>query len=974
MITTRRLHRSSAPLVSAVCIALLSTAFVATARAGDSMTFAGMVGRPRLDAPESVAVDSTGNVYVAEPSTIGVAPTIDQVTKYSADGVFMDVIAAPGIGAGQVSDPTSIAVAPNDDVYVVDKGNDRVTRFDALGNYLGVWGAFGPGNGQFKNPEGVAVDSLGDVYVADSLNGRIQKFDSAGNWITAWVVPTPLEVAVDSGDVIYVVGGGMVRRFDSSGSPLSSWASTGALGVAVDPSDTVWVTTSSVNKIHRWDAAGVPLADVAASGSADGQLLSPQGIASAATGQIYVADTGNGRVQRFSNAGTFETAWGMYPAPGVMDTPSGLAVDANDNIYVTNQDQDTIQKFAPNGTFLTAWGGTGSVNGQLLDPSAIAVSADGFVYVADKGNQRIQRFDTDGTYLGQWGSFGTADGQLSSPQGIAVDGAGRVYVADTANHRIQRFSPLGAFQTVWGLQGTSDGQFKSPLGIGLDSGGNVWVADTGNNRLQEFTAAGVFLSKVAGIGASPLDGKFSAPADLEFDANGTMYVVEKTNARVQRLSATGSFISKFGSAGLDISQFSAPLGLTIDSTGRVLVADTGNDRVETFIDANGPDTTILSGPGAVSSSTSASFTFQTNEPGSTFECKVDGGVYAACVSGQSYAGLAVGPHTFSVRAADNLANLGNPASYPWAIDVTPPDVTITSTPLPLTSSTNAGFSFIASEPGSTFRCTLDSGTPATCASPYSSAVTAGDHTFSVFAIDPAGNAGQPASYAWTMDNTPPSVGITSGPPSITTANAVSFSFTSADPSATFECHIDSLTYAACTSPANYSGLSGGQHTFYVRASDALGNLSIPATRVWTVDATSHRPDGQIATGATYVGNGVYNSTGASQTMTLKAAIGKTVSFKIRIENDGSDTDPYTLLGTGSGKGYVVTYFLGATNITTQVVTGTYKVDMSAAMAKVYTLKVQVGKSAALSRSIAVKATSEHAPSELDVVKAVVKRG
>ncbi len=326
-----------------------------------------------------------------------------------------------------------------------------------------------------------------------------------------------------------------------------------------------------------------------------------------------------------------------------------------------------------------------------------------------------------------------------------------------------------------------------------------------------------------------------------------------------------------------------------------------------------------------------------------------------------------------MRAADNLANVGDPASYAWTIDVTPPDVNIDSTPSLLTSSPNASFSFSSSDAGSTFMCSVDAGAATTCSSPYAKTVTAGDHTFSVYAIDLAGNTGQPATYTWTMDNTPPSVSITSAPPVLTTANSASFSFSSGDPSATFECHIDGLAYAPCTSPSGYSGLTGGQHTFYVRASDPLGNMSAPATKQWTIDAESHRPDAQIATATTYVGDGVYNSTGTSQTQTLKAAVGKTVSFKIRIENDGSDTDQYTLLGLGSGKGYTVTYLLGTTDITADVVAGTYTTGIASAASKVYTLKVKVGKSATASRSLTLRATSGHVSTELDVVKAIVKR-
>ena len=382
-----------------------------------------------------------------------------------------------------------------------------------------------------------------------------------------------------------------------------------------------------------------------------------------------------------------------------MDSPTGIAVDADDNVYVTNQADDLIQKFAADGSFLLSWGGTGTASGQMKDPSAIAIDPSGFVYVADKDMQRIQKFDLSGNYLMQWGSFGTANGQMKSPQGIAVDGGGHVFVADTGNHRIQKFTSNGVFMTSWGglTQGTGNGQFRSPSGIGIDADGDVWVADSENNRLQQFTATGTFISKVAGTGVSQLDGKFDSPSDIDFDSFGTMYVVDRDNARVQRLSSDGAYISKFGDGGLDVARFSAPGGVVVDSSGRVLVADSGNHRVQTFIDANGPDTTVLTGPAAVSSSTSASFTFAANEPDSTYECKMDNGAFEACTSGKSYVGLAPGPHAFSVRATDALLNVGDPNTYPWTIDVTPPGVSITGGPALLTASTGANFSFEATE-------------------------------------------------------------------------------------------------------------------------------------------------------------------------------------------------------------------------------------------------------------------------------------
>ena len=122
-----------------------------------------------------------------------------------------------------------------------------------------------------------------------------------------------------------------------------------------------------------------------------------------------------------------------------------------------------------------------------------------------------------------------------------------------------------------------------------------------------------------------MDGKFNKPYDLDFDAEGTLWVVDNVNNRVQRMTTAGVFLSKLGSLGLDVAQFSGPSGIAIDGAGAVSVADTKNNRTQVFIDANGPDTTIVTGPGTATSQTTASFTFSANEPGATFECSIDGG-------------------------------------------------------------------------------------------------------------------------------------------------------------------------------------------------------------------------------------------------------------------------------------------------------------------------------------------------------------
>jgi DNA-binding beta-propeller fold protein YncE len=971
---------------------LLVVGSAAPASASDPLTFLKMIGRPRLSAPEGVTTDADGNVYVVDPYSIG-GLSDDQLVKFDADGVFEDVIAGPGDGlcsgvpCGELDDPTGVAIAPSGQIYVSQQGStfDRIERFDAVGNFINAWGGQGSGSGQFLNPQGLAVDSTGNVYVADTGNSRIQKFDATGGTkLTEWASTSVAGVAVGSGDTIYTAGGNCVRQYDSSGNALTWTATsgtclsfTGAAGIAVDPSTgNLWVT-SSANVIHRYDSDGNALTNVGSSGSSDGQFTNPQGITITSGGKVYVADANNHRVQRLSTAGTFQLSWGKYPGAGVLDQPSGIATDGSGHTYVTNKTDDTIQKFDPSGDYVLAWGATGCNAGQMTDAGALATDGSGNVYVADTGCQKIQVFDPTGTQVLEFASFGDcatgcADGQVDDPAGIAVDGSGNIYVADTGNDRIEKYDPSGNFLLKWGTTGTGTNQLRSPQGVAIDGSGNVWVADYSNNAVKEFTSTGTWIRTIGGTAGSA-DGLFKNPTDLVFDADGTLWVLDKGNNRFQRFTSTGTFLSKMGSKGLDIGQFDAPYGIDVNPAGDLLVADTSNNRVQAFYDANGPDTTITGAPPALSSSTDATFTFQADEPGATFECKLDSGSYASCTSGDTFHGNSEGDHTFTVRATDALNNVGNPATYDWTVDTTPPTATMDSTPPALTMSTNASFSFHSSEAG-IFRCSLDGATPATCSSPKSYVVSSTSHTFDVWAVDTAGNQSvSPASYSWTVDTTPPTVNITDSPPTWSLSASATFKFTSPDATATFECHLDNLDPSSCSSPMSYAGLAPGQHTFYVRGIDSLHNTSTWVHKSWTVDTGTHRPDGMIAAGGTYAGNNVYNTTGTKQTKTQSTQAGHTIAFQVKLENDGNESDTYSLLGSASSTGFAVTYLIGTTDVTAKVKAGTYQFPLGKGQTKLLTVRVAVSKAKATSKTISVTVKSVHDTTKVDVVKAVAKR-
>src|SRR2546425_1073665 len=231
-----------------------------------------------------------------------------------------------------------------------------------------------------------------------------------------------------------------------------------------------------------------------------------------------------------------------------------------------------------------------------------------------------------------------------------------------------------------------------------------------------------------------------------------------------------------------------------------------------------PTVTITSTPLNPTNNVNATFSFTGSDSSGnavSFLCQLDGGAQSACTSPFTYSGLAQGSHSFSVVAVDLAGNRSIPAAYTWTIDTTPPSVNITSTPLNPTNNVNATFSnnvnatfsFTGSDSSGnavSFLCQLDGGAQSVCTSSFTySGLAQGSHSFSVVAVDLAGNQSIPAAYTWTINTTPPSVNITSTPLNPTTNINASFSFSGFDPAGetiSFLCQLDGGAQSACNSP------------------------------------------------------------------------------------------------------------------------------------------------------------------------------
>ncbi len=490
----------------------------------------------RLYTPSSVALDSQGNLYIADQSNnrirrIDISGTITTFAGTGEKGYRGD--GGPAAEA-VLNGPSGVAVDDFGDVYVADTGNHRVRRIDVngtIGTYAGtgVRGYSGDGSwaasARLDTPVAVATDAAGRVYIADYGNRRVRRVDLA-NTIETYAGPGN---TVDWGDS----GLATDARLDGPG------------GVAADTAGNVYVADYLGRRIRRIDPAGVistvPGTDESGSGgdgAADAALLvGPADVAVDPAGNVYVADYLGRRIRRIDPAGVTSTVAGTgeagYGGDGgaadaaPLDGPAGVAADAAGNVYVADLSNHRIRRIDASGNISTVAGtgepfdrgdgGRASEGRFSREIGAVAVDASGNVYVADSFDHTVRRIDAAETVSTLAGTgrpgFGmdnetASEAQLNTPAGVAVDAVGNVYVADTGNHRVLRIEPVG---TIAMFAGTGEAGY-SGLGLPADSSplnrpervavgtdGTVYVLDAGNRRVRAISPAG-WMRSVAGNG------------------------------------------------------------------------------------------------------------------------------------------------------------------------------------------------------------------------------------------------------------------------------------------------------------------------------------------------------------------------------------------------------------------------------------------------------------------------------------------
>ncbi len=563
--------------------------------------------------PEAVAVDTFGNVYVADQLSY-------VVQKFSAAGAFETEWGSYGGGHGQFGPIGGLATDAAGNVYVVDSSHNRIEKFNSEGAFIMQWGHKGSEPGQFSfgssqdytKPPGGGIAVTGNyVYVADSGNNRIQRFNLEGGegmeWGTKGSGPGqftyPRGVAANASEVLVADDDNhRIEKFDPGGAYQSSAGSEGTgpgqfafpYGVALDAAGNAYVADDLGHRVVKLSPELAFLGAWGGFGTKPGQLAFPRAVASDPAGDNYVANTANDRVEVYDPEGRFLRTIG-YSARGLgqLTAPRGLALDPSGGLLISDTVGNRVELFAPlTDAFAGQWTVTGGRRPGLFKPTGIGIDPRGSVYVADQGNERIVRMWGDGTFLSEMGGpSGIGGAQLNGVAAIAVaPGSGRSYVADAGHNRVLVYGPEGTVLARWGAgggngtAGSAAGSFNHPAGVAVSSvaaGEEVlYVADTGNDRIVKLDANGNVLREWGSRGGG--DGHFHAPAGVAVDGAGNAYVLDGENNRVQEFDAGGRFLAKWGFRGTGLGDFSQPAAIAIDCAGSVYVADTNNNRIERF--------------------------------------------------------------------------------------------------------------------------------------------------------------------------------------------------------------------------------------------------------------------------------------------------------------------------------------------------------------------------------------------------------
>lgn len=275
------------------------------------------------------------------------------------------------------------------------------------------------------------------------------------------------------------------------------------------------------------------------------ELFNPSALAvDPIAGDVYIADSGNARVMKFSSSGAF-LAELSKPPNGALSPVGGIAVSHSQHVYVGNGQDVLVYDFR--GTYGSELRWPGGQAGKVGGEGGIAIDlGSGAIYVVQ--SNFVMDFGPSGNYMGQFALPAPAPEVEPEPvrlEAAAVDVATHdIYVTDGSQDRVYKFNAAGTLLGHFGGSGRGNGQFQNPSGVAVDSKGNVYVTDPVENRVQKFNSSGIYLGDLGSAGSG--SGQYRIPMDVAVGPSGQIYVLDVGHGRVDEFTASGAPLGQFG--------------------------------------------------------------------------------------------------------------------------------------------------------------------------------------------------------------------------------------------------------------------------------------------------------------------------------------------------------------------------------------------------------------------------------------------
>jgi uncharacterized protein (TIGR03437 family) len=487
-----------------------------------------------LNAPQGVAVDASGTLYIADTFNhrIRSVATGGGIATFAGNGFpGFSGDNNPASGATLLF-PTDVAADRQGNILIADQGNNRIRRV-AKGTITTIAG--GPADVQvtegffatavrLNGPTGIAVDGAGNVYFAEGSIGLGSGLAVGDNRI--WKVGTD--------GVLTAVAGNGLNSFSGDLGPAANAQIDTPAQMAFDGAGNLYFADSKNHRIRKIGINGtvITVAGNALPGFAGdagpatkAELNNPTGVAIDFAGNLYIADTGNNRVRKVYPNGLIGTYAGNGNAAlfgdgglatdAALQGPRGLITDFEGNLYIADTLNHRVRVVRGDGTIDSVAG----VDAPLSFPSAVALDTAGNLFIADQGNHRIRKLAAGSSTLT------TVEGtdSAATPRGLTADGSGNIYYSDAAKNVIRRIAPDGTVATIAGTGSccyAGDGGpaasafLNQPWGLAADTAGRIWIADAGNNAIRVLSPAtqGSFIRAITN-GASNLTGSV-APGEI----------------------------------------------------------------------------------------------------------------------------------------------------------------------------------------------------------------------------------------------------------------------------------------------------------------------------------------------------------------------------------------------------------------------------------------------------------------------------